>query len=794
MKLTVTYPPPDTGWDDGKYEFCARVLPAGCPELSKKCCDNRAGDYDRADLVITDVWNVENTIYYMIKNNGDKIAGASSTSLTVDDVFEASDSVASLGTGVERTESFSYTWNCAGTDDMIKVCADYMEDVAESSESNNCRTETWTHPLPDLMITDVWADNSTIYYKIKNEGDRTAGTSSTSLTVDDVFKASDSVASLDHGVARTESFSYTWNCTNTDDTIKVCADYTGDVAESSESNNCRTETLMGNPPDIRISPASFDVELPPDIVSNYTLTIGNNGTGVLDFIIGDIETQAASARATSLGMVSNDISNSTNVLRYGHDTAGNVKDSSNFSEGERRTSIDITSTNETGIMGVDVSSIPSQIGWPKTIGGEAAYSSPALGDIDGDGDIEVVIGSCDVNGVYNNVHAWHHNGSIVSGWPKRTGDWVQSSPALGDIDGDGDIEVVVGSADKKVYAWHHDGSIVAGWPKMAGYWVSASPALGDIDGDGDMEVVVGSNDKKVHAWHHDGSIVSGWPTTGTGGGVGSPALGDIDGDGDIEVVSGSRDEKVYAWHHDGSIVSGWPTTGIVTASALGDIDGDGDIEVVGGSYAWHHDGSIVSGWPIKTAGPVMSSPALGDIDGDGDIEVVVGSQCGKVYAWDCSGTYDPDNIEWGMFRHDARHTGLYEKKPPKKEEWLSEYPTTGTVDPDSQTDITVTFNTAGLPFGNYTANITIASNDPDENPVIIPVQLTVTSTPAQKGDLNGDNQITPADAAIALQIAATGAQNPAADVNDDGRITSIDALMILQAAAGRIELWLGESC
>ena len=190
----------------------------------------------------------------------------------------------------------------------------------------------------------------------------------------------------------------------------------------------------------------------------------------------------------------------------------------------------------------------------------------------------------------------------------------------------------------------------------------------------------------------------------------------------------------------------------------------------------------------------MSSPALGDIDGDGDIEVVVGSQCGKVYAWDCSGTYDPDNIEWGMFRHDARHTGLYEKKPPKKEEWLSEYPTTGTVDPDSQTDITVTFNTAGLPFGNYTANITIASNDPDENPVIIPVQLTVTSTPAQKGDLNGDNQITPADAAIALQIAATGAQNPAADVNDDGRITSIDALMILQAAAGRIELWLGESC
>jgi len=56
------------------------------------------------------------------------------------------------------------------------------------------------------------------------------------------------------------------------------------------------------------------------------------------------------------------------------------------------------------------------------------------------------------------------------------------------------------------------------------------------------------------------------------------------------------------------------------------------------------------------------------------------------------------------------------------------------------------------------------------------------------GDLNGDNQITPADAAIALRLAATGAHNDAADVSGDDRVTSLDALMILQAAAGRIEL------
>ena len=150
------------------------------------------------------------------------------------------------------------------------------------------------------------------------------------------------------------------------------------------------------------------------------------------------------------------------------------------------------------------------------------------------------------------VYAWHHDGTLVTGWPKITGYDVWSSPALGDIDGDGDIEIVVGSYDNKVYAWHHDGTSVTGWPKITDDWVFSSPALGDIDGDGDIEIVVGSDDYKVYAWHHDGTSVTGWPKI-TGGYVSSsPALGDIDGDGDIEVVVGSSDYKVYAWDCSGT--------------------------------------------------------------------------------------------------------------------------------------------------------------------------------------------------------------------------------------------------
>ena len=278
-------------------------------------------------------------------------------------------------------------------------------------------------------------------------------------------------------------------------------------------------------------------------------------------------------------------------------------------------------------------------GWPQREWGFRS-SSPALADIDRDGDLEVIVGS-----LGNRVHAWHHDGSVVAGWPQWTGGDVASSPAVGDIDGDGVIEVVVGSSDANVYVWHYDGTAMDGWPQATGGAIESSPALGDLDGDGDIEVVIGANDGRVYAWHHTGATVTGWPvTTSASEIVSSPALGDIDGDGDLEVVIGG--DRVYAWHHGGAAVAGWPQSAgwdVRSSPALGDMDGDGDLEVVAGSiwvYAWHGDGGAVGGWPVLLEYSTYSSPALGDIDGDGDVEVVIGSgdYDSHVYAWHHDGT------------------------------------------------------------------------------------------------------------------------------------------------------------
>jgi subtilisin family serine protease len=98
-------------------------------------------------------------------------------------------------------------------------------------------------PKPDLIIENIWSSSNTINYKIKNQGNANAGSSYSNLYVDNVYKTNDYVSSLSAGSSLNKSFSYSWVCSGTSDTIKVCADANYNIAESDESNNCLTKTF-----------------------------------------------------------------------------------------------------------------------------------------------------------------------------------------------------------------------------------------------------------------------------------------------------------------------------------------------------------------------------------------------------------------------------------------------------------------------------------------------------------------------------------------------------------------------
>ncbi len=189
---------------------------------------------------------------------------------------------------------------------------------------------------------------------------------------------------------------------------------------------------------------------------------------------------------------------------------------------------------------------------------QVVWSSPALADIDGDGMPEVFVGTGPVvqystNGVYafRADGSSYLSGAMPEGFFAATHDIVFSSPAIGDIDGDGSPEIVVGDFSGYVYAWDLSGALLSGFPVlpldagghpgMDNCQIRSSPILVDVDGDNKPEIVIGVG-WAIIAINGDGSIVPEFMfghtsfTTGSTSVFSSPAAGDIDNDGVLDLV------------------------------------------------------------------------------------------------------------------------------------------------------------------------------------------------------------------------------------------------------------------
>jgi hypothetical protein len=335
-------------------------------------------------------------------------------------------------------------------------------------------------------------------------------------------------------------------------------------------------------------------------------------------------------------------------------------------------------------------------GWPKSTGG-FVYGTPAVGDIDGDGYQEVVA----LTGGAYALMAWNHDGTEVADGDnnpstdgilyKLTTKWNYCSPAIGNLDGTGAMEVVFGTYTGDLHVIDGSGNDLWGWPYSTGETIVSSPALVDFDEDGDLEIVFSSNDDTVRVMHHDKVMASGWPQRHVQSGElsPSPAVGDMDNDGDLDIVLGGSNGRVVLKTYEGDLMVGWPVYidgDIMSSPVVGDIDGDDLLDVVIGSdegsvYAWDRRGNLIDGWPGGTSSFVFSTPTICDLDDDGDVEVVVAGMDTRVYAWDVLGSYDEDLVPWPTFRHDTWRTGClhFSGIPIGIEDEAEEYVSAGTL-------------------------------------------------------------------------------------------------------------------
>jgi outer membrane protein assembly factor BamB len=271
------------------------------------------------------------------------------------------------------------------------------------------------------------------------------------------------------------------------------------------------------------------------------------------------------------------------------------------------------------------------------------YAPAAMGDIDSDGKEEIVIGGYYYRSGDANLYALNgEDGSIL--WSFSTRDegalyekGFEAAPTLYDINDDGALDVLIGSRNYKFYALDGiDGSLL--WESQFNHFIRATNPVGDIDKDGNDEIFVIDNHAIARLFEMDGSLD--WEKDMGHGTSSVPIFADVNGDSYDEIIL-----FTYGWasmgilgvprvySYDGSLI--WENTEhtfFYTSPTVVDVDGDGLLDIVNLDS---NDQILIAykgtdGTILWTAEPFVknftnSAICTADIDGDGDVEILVGA-------------------------------------------------------------------------------------------------------------------------------------------------------------------------
>jgi len=281
-----------------------------------------------------------------------------------------------------------------------------------------------------------------------------------------------------------------------------------------------------------------------------------------------------------------------------------------------------------------------------------------LGDVDGDGDLDLVAGN---QGQANRLYL---NDGAGNPWDEATGSDITTDAhntytiALGDVDGDGDLDLVAGNWNQANRLYLNNGTGdpwagVTGLDITSDAHVTHSVVLGDVDGDGDLDLVAGNGGQtpgEVNRLYLNNGTADPWGGV-TGANITDDAhetwsvvLGDVDGDGDLDLVAGNYYQANHLYLNNGTAdpwagVSGSGITADVDSTSsivLGDVDSDGDLDLVEGNQnaevnrLYLNNGTSdpwagVSGSDITADVHDTHTVVLGDVDGDANLDLVAGN-------------------------------------------------------------------------------------------------------------------------------------------------------------------------
>jgi hypothetical protein len=304
------------------------------------------------------------------------------------------------------------------------------------------------------------------------------------------------------------------------------------------------------------------------------------------------------------------------------------------------------------------------------------WAASAAVDVDGDGRAEL-FGPAK-NG---NLYAWHADGTPLGAsvqFKSGLGFNQRTSPSFANLDADPELEIVFGAQNGQLFIWNADGSNFPHFPVTPGTLCISNTAIGDVNHDGILDVVMLTEGGLVNVYSTaTGTQLPGWPRSLTikGNPISpSPALADFDGDGYLEVVVANNGgnspslSSLRVFDSQGNTLPGWPRSvgGYNSESSpiVADISGDGVPDVLFGNeggllYGWNKNGADLPGFPITIGDFVRSTPFVDDIDGDGSVDLVLAGWDKNVYVFDFPVAWYPAAAQWPTLKHDAHRSGTY---------------------------------------------------------------------------------------------------------------------------------------